>query len=74
VCRLIGLSVVRVIGKIDDPIDASPEAFPEEPEGLGRKLAELALNFGGLAFRHSAVRPSASAKSTVSEGRSFQGI
>jgi hypothetical protein len=42
-------------GKIDDTIDASFEAFPEEPEGLGKKFAELALSFGGLIFPPAAV-------------------
>jgi hypothetical protein len=41
--------------RIDDPIDASFEAFPEEPEGLGRKFGELALNFSGLVFPPAAV-------------------
>jgi hypothetical protein len=40
---------------IDDPIDASFEAFPEEPEGLGGKFAELALSFTGLVFPPAAV-------------------
>jgi hypothetical protein len=43
------------MSKIDDPIDASFEAFPEEPEGLGGKFAELALSFTGLAFPPAAV-------------------
>jgi len=42
-------------GKIDDSIDASFEAFPEEPEGLGGKFAELALSFIGLVFPPAAV-------------------
>jgi len=37
-------------GKIDDPVDASFQAFPEAPEGMGRKFAELALSFAGLIF------------------------
>jgi hypothetical protein len=37
-------------GKIDDPVDASFEAWPEEPGGLGIKANELALSFGGLMF------------------------
>lgn len=37
-------------GKIDDPVDASFEAWPEEPGGLGKKANELALSFGGLMF------------------------
>jgi hypothetical protein len=41
---------VTMTGKIDDPIDASFEAFPEEPEGLGGKFTELALSFTGLVF------------------------
>jgi hypothetical protein len=38
------------IGKIDDPVDASFEAWPEEPGGLGKKANELALSFSGLVF------------------------
>jgi hypothetical protein len=37
--------------RIDDPIDASDEAWPEEPEGLGKKFGELALSVGSLAFK-----------------------
>jgi hypothetical protein len=37
-------------GKIDDPVDASFGAWPEEPSGLGNKANELALSFGGLMF------------------------
>jgi hypothetical protein len=39
-----------VAGKIDDPVDASFEAWPEEPGGLEKKANELALSFGGLMF------------------------
>lgn len=41
--------------EIDDPIDASFEAFPEEPEGLGKTFGELALSFAGLVFPPAAV-------------------
>jgi len=37
-------------GKIDDPIDASENAWPDEPEGLGKKFADLALSFLGLVL------------------------
>jgi hypothetical protein len=37
-------------GKIDNPVDASFEAWPEEPGGLGKKANDLALSFGGLMF------------------------
>jgi len=37
-------------GKIDDPVDASFQAFPEETEGLGERFADLALSFGGLVL------------------------
>src|SRR5713101_4102122 len=37
-------------GKIDDPVDKSFEAWPEEQGGLGKKASELALSFGGLVF------------------------
>jgi len=37
-------------GRIDNPVDASFEAYPEEPEGLEKKSAELALSFTGLVF------------------------
>lgn len=37
-------------GKIDDPVDASFEQWPEESQGLGAKASELALTFGGLMF------------------------
>jgi hypothetical protein len=42
-------------GKIDDPIDASFEAFPEEPVGVGGKFTDLALSFSGLVFPPAAV-------------------
>jgi hypothetical protein len=42
-------------GKIDDPIDASFGAFPEQPEGLGKQFAGLALSFGGLALTPAAI-------------------
>lgn len=35
-------------GKIDDPVDASFEAWPEEPRDLGQKAGDLALSFSGL--------------------------
>jgi hypothetical protein len=37
-------------GKIDDPIEASEDAWPDEPEGLGKKFADLALSFLGLVL------------------------
>jgi hypothetical protein len=37
------------VGKIDDPIDASHAAWPQN-ENAGRKAAELAVNFAGLVF------------------------
>jgi hypothetical protein len=37
-------------GKIDNPVDASFEAWPEDSGGLGKKASELALSFTGLAF------------------------
>jgi hypothetical protein len=37
-------------GKIDDPVDASFEAWPAETNNLSEKLTGLALSFGGLEF------------------------
>ncbi len=37
-------------GKIDDPVDASFEAWPEDSGDLGKKASDLALSIGGLAF------------------------
>jgi hypothetical protein len=37
-------------GKIDNPVEASFEAWPEEPAGLGKKCSDLALAFEGLAL------------------------
>lgn len=37
-------------GKIDDPVDASFEAWPEESPSIGEKAAEFALSFSGLIF------------------------
>lgn len=42
-------------GKIDDPLEASSEMWPEDPEGLGNKFGELALTFMGLKFPLAAV-------------------
>jgi hypothetical protein len=42
-------------GKIDDPIDASFEAFPGEPNEWSGKLSELALTFTGVAFPPAAI-------------------
>jgi hypothetical protein len=42
-------------GKIDDPIEASIEAFPKEPGGLGGKFSGLALSFGSLVFKPAAI-------------------
>ncbi len=41
--------------KIDDPLEASLEAWPEEPEGWDKKGRELALTFSGLCFTPAAV-------------------
>jgi hypothetical protein len=41
--------------KIDDPLDASFEAWPEEPEGWDKKSRELALRFSGLYLASAAV-------------------
>jgi hypothetical protein len=41
--------------KIDDPIDTSYEAYPEDPEGLGKTFAELSLSFTSLVFLPAAV-------------------
>jgi hypothetical protein len=37
-------------GNIDDPIKASENAWPDEPESLGKKFADLALCFLGLVL------------------------
>jgi hypothetical protein len=37
-------------GKIDDPVGAEFDAFPEEPNDLGGKFADVALSLGGLVF------------------------
>ena len=42
-------------GKTDDPLEASLEAWPEEPEGYAGRFAELALKFSGLFFPPAAV-------------------
>jgi hypothetical protein len=42
-------------GKIDDPIDTSFDAYPEEPEGLGEKFAKLALSVSSLIFPPAAI-------------------
>src|SRR5580704_2980726 len=42
-------------GKIDDPIDASFEAFPDDPAGFGGTFGDLALSIGGLVFPPAAV-------------------
>ena len=47
--------VPAMSGKIDDPVDASFQAFPQEVEGLGAKFAELALSFTGLVFPPAAI-------------------
>jgi hypothetical protein len=41
--------------KIDDPLEASLEAWPKEPEGYAEKFGELALKFGGLYFSSAAI-------------------
>jgi hypothetical protein len=46
---------LNMSGKIDDPADASFEAWPEEPEGLGRTFGELAFSFTSLVFPPAAV-------------------
>lgn len=38
------------LGKIDDPVDASFQAWPQEEKNLGDALSELALKFTGLEF------------------------
>ena len=42
-------------GKIDDPVDAEFESFPETPRGLGETFAGLALSFSGLILPPAAV-------------------
>lgn len=42
-------------GRIDDPVDASFEAWPDEPEDLGKTFRDLALSFSGLFFDPAAV-------------------
>jgi hypothetical protein len=37
-------------GRIDDPVDASFEAWPDESGATGRSFGELALSFSGLVF------------------------
>ncbi len=37
-------------GRIDDPVDASFEGWPDEPSDLGQTFGELALSFGALIF------------------------
>jgi len=37
-------------GRIDDPVDASFEGWPDESEDLGRTVGELALSFSALIF------------------------
>jgi len=37
-------------GKIDNPVDATFEAWPDRPESIGDQVRELALIFGGLVF------------------------
>jgi hypothetical protein len=37
-------------GRIDDVVDASFDAWPDEPAGLGKKLGELALSLTGVSF------------------------
>jgi hypothetical protein len=37
-------------GKIDDPVDASFGAWPEEQDDMGKKLGEIALGLTGLVF------------------------
>jgi hypothetical protein len=45
----------NMAGKIDDPINASENAWPDEPEGLGKKFADLALSFLGLVLPPAAI-------------------
>lgn len=42
-------------GKIDDPLEASLEAWTKEPEGYAGKFGELALKFSGLYFSPAAI-------------------
>jgi hypothetical protein len=53
------------MSKIDDPIDASFEAFLEEPEGMGRKFTDLALSFTGLVFPSCGWRSKNSGRRTI---------
>src|SRR6266481_2224191 len=39
-----------MIGKIDDPVDASFEAWPADSGDFGKKASDLALTFTGLQF------------------------
>jgi hypothetical protein len=43
-------------GKIDDPLDASLEAWPKEPDGLGGKFAALVLKFGESVLPLAAIQ------------------
>jgi hypothetical protein len=42
--------IVAEFGKIDDPVEASFEAWPEEPRDLGKQCSDLALAFEGFAL------------------------
>jgi hypothetical protein len=41
--------------KIDDPVDASFGAFPEEPEGLGAAFRDVAISLSGVVFPPAAI-------------------
>ena len=47
--------ILFVSGKIDNPVDASLDAYPEEPNGVGAKFAELSLSLTSLIFPPAAV-------------------
>jgi hypothetical protein len=47
--------IPAMTGKIDDPIDASYEAYPEDRGGLGERYSSLALSFSGLVFLPAAI-------------------
>jgi hypothetical protein len=50
VARLLLGRKTMDFGKVDDTVEASFEAWPEEQDDLGKKLGELALSLSGLVF------------------------
>ena len=48
-------SGLTMSGKIEDPINASYAAFPDEPDGLGKTFADLTLSFSSLVFSPAAI-------------------